>query len=561
LQVIGVFLGFSGLALLEVLFDTGMELLSVMYVKLLVDMGGADKILDLRLVRRMSMHTQEQRQKAVELFLETGSYAAVINALGYGSRWSIERWVSDFERQGFVKESRTKWFKFTEEQKRDAVEHFLENGRNISLTARALGYPSRALLSLWIDELAPGSRKKRKDRIECSLEQKVEAVAAFYERDATARQAAIELGADRVTLYNWRNELLGEEAGTIMSGIYDEQLSDDIDSLREQKAVLERELYHAKLELALRKGAIEIVKKDPGANLEKLTNKEKAILIDALRPETSLNDLLRCLNMAKSSYYYQRDAIAAPDKYASLRVVVRNEFEASDSVYGYRRVYGAVRAEGTVVSEKVVRRIMAQEGLVVITVKKQRKYSSYKGEISPEVENIVKRDFHADAPNTKWLTDLTEFHIPAGKAYLSPIIDCIDGAAVSWTIGTSPNAELANASLGLAIETLREGEHPLVHSDRGCHYRWPGWIERMDGAGLTRSMSKKGCSPDNSACEGFFGRLKNEFFYGRSWQGVGIDEFIAKLDRYLHWYNEARIKESLGYLSPMQYRQSLGLAA
>ena len=152
---------------------------------------------------------------------------------------------------------------------------------------------------------------------------------------------------------------------------------------------------------------------------------------------------------------------------------------------------------------------MSQEGLNIPRFKR-RKYSSYMGEISPAVPNLIERNFHAERPNKLWLTDITEFHIPAGKVYLSPVIDCFDGLPVSWTIGTSPNAHLANTMLDCAIQTLGQDEHPIVHSDRGCHYRWPGWIERMEKAGLTRSMSKKGCSPDNSACEGFFGRLKND---------------------------------------------------
>lgn len=115
--------------------------------------------------------------------------------------------------------------------------------------------------------------------------------------------------------------------------------------------------------------------------------------------------------------------------------------------------------------------------------------------------------------------------------------------------------------LDAAISKLSSSEKPIVHSDRGCHYRWPGWIERMNKAGLTRSMSKKGCSPDNSACEGFFGRLKNEMFYNRTWEGVTIEEFIDKLDTYIKWYSEKRIKVSLNGMSPMQYRRSLGLVA
>ena len=130
---------------------------------------------------------------------------------------------------------------------------------------------------------------------------------------------------------------------------------------------------------------------------------------------------------------------------------------------------------------------------------------------------------------------------------------------VSWTIGASPDAELVNSMLDAAVSLLSEDEHPVIHSDRGGHYRWPGWIERMQKAELTRSMSKKGCSPDNAACEGFFGRLKNEMFYGRSWNGVSLDDFIHTLDSYLRWYNEKRIKMSLGAKSPLEYRQSLGL--
>ena len=81
----------------------------------------------------------------------------------------------------------------------------------------------------------------------------------------------------------------------------------------------------------------------------------------------------------------------------------------------------------------------------------------------------------------------------------------------------------------------------------------------MDNAGLARSMSKKGCSPDNSACEGLFGRIKNEMFYSRDWSNTSIQQFIEILDEYLVWYNEKRIKESLGYMNPREYRQSLGL--
>ena len=215
---------------------------------------------------------------------------------------------------------------------------------------------------------------------------------------------------------------------------------------------------------------------------------------------------------------------------------------------------------GTVISEKVIRRIMMEDQLVVIS-KRRRRYSAYLGEITPAVANIVQRDFHAEAAAETWLTDITEFQFPAGKAYLSPMVDCFDGSVVSWTIGTSPDANLVNSMLDLAVTTLGPDEKPIVHTDRGSHYRWPGWIERMKNAGLTRSMSKKACTGDNAACEGFFGRLKTEMFHNRSWEGVTMEQFIELVNEYIRWYNEKRIKLSLGGLSPVEYRARLGLTA
>ena len=165
-----------------------------------------------------------------------------------------------------------------------------------------------------------------------------------------------------------------------------------------------------------------------------------------------------------------------------------------------------------------MRRLMRQEGLAAATTR-QRRYGSYRGEISPAPENIINRDFYATARNQKWLTDLTEFQIPAGKVYLSPVIDCFDGLVVSWSIGTRPDADLVNTMLDSAIESVAgRKERPIVYSDRGAHYRWLEWLSRMRAASLTRSISRKGCSPDNAACEGFFGRLKTESFYPCDWR-------------------------------------------
>lgn len=283
------------------------------------------------------------------------------------------------------------------------------------------------------------------------------------------------------------------------------------------------------------------------------------MLVDALKEKYGLTGLLDRLGLARSSYFYHRSRIRVADKYAEVRCTITEIFESNHRSYGYRRIQASLTRQQVFVSEKVVRRLMKQEGLHAVRPKRRR-YRSYIGEISPAPENIISRDFHAAAPNEKWLTDISEFQIPAGKVYLSPMIDCFDGMVVSWSIGTSPDAKLVNTMLDAAIESVTEDtEKPIVHSDRGGHYRSPGWLSRVAEAGLIRSMSRKACSPDNAACEGFFGRLKTEMFYPRNWHSTTIAQFIEELDAYIRWYNEKRIKLSLGYLSPIEYRESLGL--
>lgn len=120
-----------------------------------------------------------------------------------------------------------------------------------------------------------------------------------------------------------------------------------------------------------------------------------------------------------------------------------------------------------------------------------------------DVPNLLQRNFHADKPNQKWSTDITEFSIPSDKVYLSPVIDCLDGLPVAWTVGTHPDEKLVNEILLKATAQLKPSQHPIIHFYRGTHYRWTKWITLTETAGLQRSMSKKACPTNNSACEVF----------------------------------------------------------
>jgi putative transposase len=460
---------------------------------------------------------------------------------------------------------------FSKYQKKKALELYAQC-KSVTKVIQCLGYPTRRALYNWIAASNASPKKKAPRKrwnnipehpMHPSVEIKLEAIHRCFELGENVQLVSEEIGYTRASIYTWRRKYMQRGVAALMNpkdnprGILSEGeqvSSQEVDKLRTQ-------IQNMQLEIDILKETLDILKKDPGVDMTALKNQEKAVIVDALRNKYSLPLLLRTLNLSRSSYYYQHKLeLSQEDKYETLRCKIKVLFDENSGRYGYRRIYALLLRDGIRVSEKIVRKIMKECSLVVKRKRRNLKYSSYKGEITPSVPNLIKRNFHADAPNEKWLTDITEFAIPAGKVYLSPVIDCFDGMVQAWKIGTVPNASLVNNMLDDAISKLHDNEHPVIHTDRGCHYRWPGWISRMENAGLQRSMSKKGCSPDNSACEGFFGRLKNEMFYNKSWVGVSINQFIKILNDYLVWYNKKRIKISLGNMSPVEYRQSLGLA-
>jgi len=512
------------------------------------------------------VYSYEDRIRAVELYIKLGKRVRpTIHQLGYPTKNSLKGWYSEYQQKldlpaGYAGRRP----KFSQEQKAAAIEHYLTHDRCIAATMRALGYPCRGTLTAWVREALPEARRTvvgSVGRRRYSGELMQAGVMELCTREASAQAVADKFGVCRPTLYNWKNQLLGHKAPASMKSTDQSPPSQERDELERQVESLRREVRRLRLEQDLLNKANELLKKGLGVDLQLLSNREKTLLIDALRKHYGLPELLAQLDLARSSYFYYRARAAVGDKYLEVRQAITDIFESNHRCYGYRRLQASLTRQDVAISEKVVQRLMRQESLVVPKPRKRR-YASYLGEISPAPENLINRDFQAAVPNEKWLTDITEFQIPAGKVYLSPIIDCFDGMVVSWTIGTSPDAELVNTMLDAAIETVAEtADRPVVHSDRGGHYRWPGWLSRMSDANLTRSMSRKACSPDNAACEGFFGRLKNELFYPRDWKSATIEQFIAAVDSYIRWYNEKRIKISLGSLSPIEYRVSLGLAA
>lgn len=493
------------------------------------------------------MYSYEERKKAVDLYIKYGKKAsAVINELGYPNRHVLVIWYKAYIEKGKIEVP--DWHgrsPYSEEQKQTAVKYYLEHGKNLKFTIRQLGYPSYHLLSKWVDEVAPSEKRLYNTNPEpnhtTTTDIKIQSIVELCTRsNISAETIAKKYDIDRSTLYFWKNKFMNDRNFKLPDNCNTGNLEKDNEQLKIENERLKQENFQLQLMNDILTEAAKILKKDQGINLESLTNREKMVVIDTLRTKYLLKTVLKAFCMAKSSYCYHARRRGF-DKYKDVRKSIVKIFYENKSRYGSRRIHSEYCKNGNVLSERIIRKLMKEENLHVINVK-MKKYSSYKGEISPAVENLVKRNFHADKPNKLWLTDISEFHIPAGKVYLSPIIDCYDGWIVKWRIGLSPNTKLTNTMLKDAIKTLKAGEYPICHTDRGFHYRTKEWIKIMKDANLIRSMSKKGCSPDNSACEAFFGRLKNEFFYGRDWKTVTIDDFMKQLDDYIIWYNEKRIK-------------------
>jgi len=450
---------------------------------------------------------------------------------------------------------------------------------NVTRVVRILGYPTKATLYLWLRQRNPKSSQVIPtlttdgdrtisnfylNRKAVSPEIKIEAIKRCFQDGEDVRLVAEEMGVSRQSIHNWRRIVEKNGLVALMNRdkqkIIDKNITEtDSNNKAKQKELdqIQNEVKSLKIEIDILKEALNLLKKDKGIDFLKLTNREKVMIINALDSFYSIKELITHLNLSKSSYHYQVKTTRKPGKYDEVQQLIKKYFEDNRSIYGYRRIKILLENDGIILSEKVIRRLMKEMNCVPLYNKKRKKYSSYQGEISPAPDNILQRDFSANKPNQKWITDITEFPLPYEKVYLSTIVDCFDGKIIAWHCDTTPNADLANKSLLKACASLEDNDNVIIHSDRGGHYRWTEWIRITEINKLTRSMSKKGCTGDNAACEGVFGRIKNECFYGIDFKQLSSIEFMAYLNEYLNWFNEFRIKTKFR-CSINQNRKNLG---
>ena len=269
--------------------------------------------------------------------------------------------------------------------------------------------------------------------------------------------------------------------------------------------------------------------------------------------------------MPKATYMYWQKRINRenPDKEIEEKVL---EIREHNKDYGYRRMLGELRNQGYSINKKKVQRIMQKLGLQVTSfTRKSRKYSSYKGKVGTVSPNRIKRRFNTHIPHQKITTDTTEFkyyevdskgRMTMHKLYLDPFMDMCNGEILSYGIDKHPSAKNVMDALEQAIAITSDCPYRRTfHSDQGWAYQMKAYSHRLNEERIFQSMSRKGNCHDNSVMENFFGLLKQEIYYGVIY--YSYDELKSEIERYIKYYNEQRIKEKLGWLSPVQYRLRL----
>jgi len=290
--------------------------------------------------------------------------------------------------------------------------------------------------------------------------------------------------------------------------------------------------------------------------------------LDFILETINSNDSLPSL--PRSDYYYWKNRIDPDTKNSDLMDAITTIYTDNHKRYGYRRITLQLKNEGWSVNHKTVKRLMSKLKLYGITPR--AKYKSYKGDFNGTVDNKLLykkvdtkrhrteyiRDFSTTDVNEKWTTDVSEFHIAAGKLYLSPILDMHNREIVSYNISRSPSYVQIKDMLNKAFNKYDDLSNLIFHSDQGWQYQMHHYHKVLKEKGILQSMSRKGNCLDNSPMENFFGKMKNEMFYGHEFEFETLEQLQKAMEEYIDYYNNERIQVKLKGLTPCQARnQSL----
>lgn len=262
----------------------------------------------------------------------------------------------------------------------------------------------------------------------------------------------------------------------------------------------------------------------------------------------SISEMCRFFDVSRSGYYAYVSRMDMPAKDLPLAERIKACQETCGKTYGYRRVHIWLERRGIYHNPKTILRVMQKYDL--LSVIRRKKYRNY-GTGLHKYPNLLNRDFHADKPNQKWVTDISYIHTKQGVLYLSVIRDLFDNSIVAYKTATKQNMHLVLNTIKAAKRKEKVTAEVLLHSDQGFQYTSHGYFKLIQSYGITPSMSRRGNPYDNALAENFFSILKTECIYGSKLQTY--EEARLLIDKYIHFYNNQRIQLKTK-LTPLEKR-------
>ena len=281
--------------------------------------------------------------------------------------------------------------------------------------------------------------------------------------------------------------------------------------------------------------------------------KVKYAVIHRHRNEYPVSVMCRFFEVSRSGYYDFVKRLNKPEKDAVLARKIEECQNKADKTYGYRRVWRWLKDRNTVRNPKTVLRVMKKYGLLS-EIRRRRKWVDL-GQQAHKYQNLLKRQFRANKPNTKWVTDISYIHTKEGVLYLSMIRDLYDNSIVAYKTATRQTVNLVLDTIRLAMKKEKErvAAELQLHSDQGFQYTSTAYFKLTQSYGIIPSMSSKGNPYDNAMAENFFSILKTECIYRH--KPRTFQEANDLIDKYIHFYTHERIQNKTG-VAPLTLRHS-----
>ena len=271
------------------------------------------------------------------------------------------------------------------------------------------------------------------------------------------------------------------------------------------------------------------------------------------RTEYPVSVMCRFFGVSRSGYYNYVKRLGQTEKDAALAETLRLQQERCFQTYGYRRMQIWLEKQGIHRNPKTVLRIMKKYG-ILSEIRRKRKWRNL-GQQIHRYENLLDRQFRADRPNTKWVTDISYIHTKEGVLYLSMIRDLYDNSIVAYKTASQQTINLVLDTIRMAMrkEKKRVAAELQLHSDQGFQYTSQAYFKLTQSYKITPSMSRRGNPYDNVMAENFFSILKTECIYRH--KPESLDEANRMIDRYIDFYNNERIQTKTG-VAPLTLRHS-----